>query len=156
MSFVVFSCRSSSPYLGYLILVDIITWSEMPFNVSMSYSIGYVRSPVITRSMHDRPFPFSYVYCAGGPGYMPFRMYHPWILHISITQGALGPTPSSRLFLVMFVSSIFGYSWPILAFQSPHTTDLVCIGMDSVTSSTRPRAVSSLTPRFFKFPAGGK
>ena len=121
---VLFSALSASTYsCGKVIVVITMTWSDRPFNVSGSYSIRWVASAAIIRSMQDYPVPFSYVFIAGGPGWRPLSIYQPYNSHRAMTHGALDPTLWSRLFLGIPVSPIVGYSSPILAFQSPHMTD---------------------------------
>lgn len=121
-----------------------------------SYSISYVASADITRSIQERPLFFPYVYWAGGPGWMPFKICQPCISHTSITHGARGPIPVSKLNLGMSVFSGFGYKFPMRAFQSPHIVEIALVGIAPAISSTRPRASSSRMPRFFKFPVGGR
>ena len=131
-------------------------WSESPFSVAGSYSIYWVGSVDIIRSMHDCPVPLSNVWMAGGPGWRPFRMYQPYISHNCITQGALELIIGSRLTLGISTSPIFGYSCPILVFQSPHMIDWDFAGIAPVMSSMRSRARSSSMPLRSIFSVGGK
>ena len=121
--FLVSALSESTCSCGSVIVVITMTWSDRPFNVSGSYSIRWVALAVIIRSMQDYPIPFSYVFIAGGPGWMPFSIYQPYHSHRAMTHGALDPTILSRLFLGIPFSPIVGYRSPIRAFQSPHMTD---------------------------------
>jgi hypothetical protein len=82
-----------------------------------------VASVAMTRSIHDSLEFLEKVNLAGGPGYRPFRMYHPFCSHVVITHSVLVPVSLSRLFLGIAVSPIIGDRSPIRAFQSPHTTE---------------------------------
>lgn len=113
-------------------------------------------SVAIIRSITDFPFPFEYVNSAGGPGYIPLRIYHPCYSHTSKTHFDLVCIVSSRLFLFIHVSPIFGLRLPIREFQSPHTTDWSWGGMDPRMSSIYSLECSSFTFLFARFVAGGK
>ena len=73
---------------GTCIFVISITWSDRPFKVAGSYSIVYAGSFVSIRSMQDRSSPLVNVYCAGGPGCSPFRIYQPCCSHKVTIHGA--------------------------------------------------------------------
>jgi hypothetical protein len=141
---------------GSAIFVITMTWSDSPFRVATSYSIGWVGSAAITRSTHDCLSPLAKVWMAGGPGWRPFNMCQPYISHKAISHGALVFTIGSRLTLGMSLSSNLGYKFPILVFQSPHIIDLEFCGMDPVMSSMRSCARSSSIPLFYMFSVGGR
>jgi hypothetical protein len=136
--------------------VHSITWSDMPCSVSGSCSTLCAGSVARMRSIHDCFVPFWYVQIAGGPGWMPFKIYHFCYSHISITHCALVPTMVSKLCLAMELSPIFGCSVPTRAFQSPHITDRACGGNAPIMSSMSVLAVSSSMPRVWRFVAGGR
>jgi hypothetical protein len=62
----------------------------MACSVVVSYSTRLVCSVDNIRSIHDFFRPCSYVKRAGGPGYIPFKMYHPFASHVSMIHFALG------------------------------------------------------------------
>jgi hypothetical protein len=64
------------------------TWSERPFSVVGSYLILQLVLFVMIRSIHDLSPPLLNVFCAGGPGYRPFKISQPYYSHISISHGA--------------------------------------------------------------------
>jgi hypothetical protein len=111
------------------------TWSENPFNMSLSYYMGCVPSLARTRSITERSVPLANVYCAVGPGYSPFSIYQLYYSHSSTTHAALELVLVSMLFRGMCVSPIFGDISPSLAFQSPHMHDLVPSGILPMMSS---------------------
>ncbi len=88
------------------------------------------------KSMQDRSEPLVKVWQAAGPGYKPFNIYHSWILHCSISQGALAFLNVSSLSLGIVLSSMVGDRLPMRAFQSPQTTTLSELGKLLVISST--------------------
>jgi hypothetical protein len=99
------------------------------------------------RSTHDFFGPCSYVKRAGGPGYIPFSMYHPLSSHVSMIHFALVLMILSSFSRWMSVSPIFGCSVPTRAFQSPQATERECGGMFPKMSSTSVIALSSSIPR---------
>lgn len=131
-------------------------WSVSPCSVAGSYSICWVGSVDIIKSMHDYPVPLQNVWVAGGPGWRPFKMNQPYSSHNCITQGALELIIGSRLVLCISSSPIFGYNYPILVFQSPHIMDWEFTGIAPVMSSMRSRARSSSMPLRSIFSVGGK
>jgi hypothetical protein len=137
------------------IVVFTKTWSDMAFNVVVSYSTRLVCSVDNIRSIHDFFSPCSYVYRAGGPGYIPFKMYHPFSSHVSIIHFALVLVVVSSLSLYMAVSPIVGCIVPTRAFQSPQATERECGGMFPRMSSTSVKAFSSSIPRVWRLVAGG-
>jgi hypothetical protein len=88
------------------------------------------------KSMQDRSEPLVKVWQAAGPGCKPFNIYHPWISHCSISQGALAFLNVSSLSLGIVLSSMVGDRLPMRAFQSPQTTTLSELGKLLVISST--------------------
>ena len=113
----------------------------------LSYSTRYVCSVDNIRSIHDFLGPFSYVYRAGGPGYIPFKMYHPCDSHVSMIHFALKPTVSSSLSLVIAVSPNCGWRVPTRVFQSPYITERAYGGILPKMSSMSVLAASSSMPR---------
>lgn len=77
---------------------------------------------VSIKSMQDRSEPLAKVWQAAGPGCKPFKIYHPWISHCSISHGALAFLYVSLLSLGIVLSSMVGDRLPMRAFQSPQTT----------------------------------
>ena len=150
-----FGFSSSCLKFGIVIVVFTSTWSEIVFNVYESCSTRFVESDVRIRSIHDFLSPRSNVKRAGGPGWMPFSIYQLLLSHIPINQFALSPTVVSSLTLSRCVSPNFGCRLPTLAFQSPHTVDLVCGGMCPKMSSMAVLTSSSLMPRGGKLVVGG-
>jgi hypothetical protein len=86
--------------------------------------------------MQDRSEPLAKVWQAAGPGCKPFKIYHPWILHCSISQGALAFLNVSSLNQGMVLSSMVGDRLPMRAFQSPQTIIRSSVGKLLVMSST--------------------
>jgi hypothetical protein len=114
---------------GVCICVRISTWSERPLRVAASYYTGYLAFVARIRSIQDRCVPLQNVFGAGVPGYIPFKMCQPHCSHVYMTHGALEFSCLSILLRGIVISSIVGDNSPILAFQSPHMTALVCLRM---------------------------
>ena len=100
-----------------------------------SYSIFYVAFFAKIKSITDRSVPLTNVWFAGGPGSIPFRMYHPHCSHMLIIHLALELTALSALFLGISFSPILGANVPMRAFQSPHTMEFPCVGIHPSMSS---------------------
>ena len=132
------------------------TWSDSPLSVFRSYYMPSVHVLDMIRSIQDRSFPLLYVQHAGGPGYRPLSMCQPYSSHNSISHGAREFFFWSSLCLGMVVSSISGNKFPILVFQSPHTTVVTLFWKHSITSSIMLHATSSSILRFYKLCIGGK
>jgi hypothetical protein len=79
--------------------------------------------------MQDPVSPFANVLQAEGPGYLPFRMCHPYCSHISMSHGARLLVCGSSLLRGMVISFIVGDMSATRAFQSPHTTYVACCGI---------------------------
>jgi hypothetical protein len=121
-----------------------------------SYSIFLLAAFVIIRSMHDLFSPLVKVYWAGGPGYIPFTICHPYTSHISISHGALAFVCVSMLCLTSLTSSTVEDASPIRVFQSPQITVVSVFGKQPTVSSTKLRATSSSIPLFCRHEVGGK
>ena len=106
--------------------------------------------------MQDPVSPFANVLHAEGPGYLPFKMCHPYCSHTSMSQGARLLVCGSSLLRGMVISLMVGDRSATRAFQSPHTTYAAYYGILLMMSSIWLRAISSSMPLLCKLRAGGK
>ncbi len=152
----VHECGCLSATHDVYILVMTTIWSDKPDIVASSYITLCTAVFDITKSIHDPELPLLNVLHARGPGYMPFRMCHPYNSHISMSHGALVFVILSTLFLGIFKSSISGESSPTRVFQSPHIIYVAWCGIHPSISSTQLLAIYSSIPRFYRLGVGGR
>jgi hypothetical protein len=137
------------------ILVMTRMWSDSPLRISGSYSTSDVDVLDKMRSTHDLTCYLENVWRAGIPGCCPFRIFHPYSSHRSISHGALPFVVGSSLILCICVLFIVGDKLPTLVFQSPQITCVIEFWKLPRMSSMRLLVTDSSTLRFYRFWVGG-
>ena len=130
-------------------------WSDNPFRMSRSHYTRYIYLLDIIKSIQDLSLPLWKVWHAGGPGYIPLRIFHPYSSHMSMSQGALLHVILSWLFLIVLVSFMVGDNVPTRVFQSPQIMWMSLLGMSSNMSYMYCLVSSSSIPLLARFGAGG-